>query len=142
MLLSLLQTASGADLKAHLIDWSVVFGILVLAGGFIVKVVIPGWLHIKSLQESGSTINVNANGHGAAKVVEAEWRGKLGEQLNQQDKRLDALLVATAAIEKVVMEIERRGQGQETAIRQMGEVHRKVDTILGITRRRASRGKS
>jgi hypothetical protein len=128
------------------IDWAVVFGILTLAGGFIVRVVIPGWIHVKALLggESGTTVKVQAggNGNGAATVAEAEWRGKLGEQLNQQDKRLDALLIATAAVEKVVVEIERRSQGQEGAIRTVTEMARKVDTILGITRRRSTRGKS
>jgi hypothetical protein len=129
------------------IDWAVVFGILTLAGGFIIRVVIPGWIHVKGLLggESGTTVKVQSgggNGNGAVHVAEAEWRGKLGEQLNQQDKRLDALLVATAAVERVVVEIERRSQGQEGAIRTVTEMARKVDTILGITRRRSTRGKS
>ena len=69
------------------IDWAVVFGILTLAGGFIVRVVIPGVIHVKALMggDSGTTVKVQAGGNGnsAAHVAEAEWRGKLGEQLNE-----------------------------------------------------------
>lgn len=131
--------------RAHVIDWAVVGGILTLAAGFIVHVILPAWLRYKTLQResgSGTTTTVKVNGNGSASteaLVVAEWRGKQSAHMEQQDKKLDALVAGTTAIEKVVLEIERRSQGQDNAIREIAELIPKVDTILAITKRRMRR---
>lgn len=136
MLLSLLQSVPGTLGGATLIDWGIISGILVLIGGFIIRVIIPGWLHIKSLQApDGGTTNVRVSGGNG----EGEWRGRTSEQLNQQDKMLNGLLSATTAIEKLLAEIARRTEGAEEAIRMVGDITPKVETILAITKRRDRR---
>jgi len=118
----------------HLIDWAFVAALVTSAITIGTKWLLP------ALQKIGRGEDEST----------AEWRGRVGAQLDQQDKALTALMEATTDIAKVVAEIERRGHGMEEAIRRsavsaaqiasvaehVSQLVPKVDTLLVDSARR------
>src|SRR5690242_12858542 len=94
-----------STMPPHLIDWAFVAALITTAITIGTKWLLP------ALQKIGQ---------GRDEEMTAEWRGRVGAQLDQQDKALTALMEATTDISKIVAEIERRGHGMEDAIRRSG----------------------
>ena len=112
----------------HLIDWAFIAALLTTAVAIGTKWLLPA---LQKIAGGGSHDDAES----------AVWRGRVGAQLDQQDKRLDALLEATETSERLLNEIVRRGEGQEAAIRIVNTMAPKVDAILAITRKRQAKRK-
>jgi len=98
----------------HLIDWAFVAALVTSAITIGTKWLLPALQKIGRGEDDAST---------------AEWRGRVGAQLDQQDKALTALMEATTDIAKVVAEIERRGHGMEDAIRRSAQTSAQIASM-------------